>query len=101
MQQGFHSLPQRRVIGARLIQVEESLTDAVHAGAEQMIYIVAGEGELTVGGKRGHVKPGMFTIIPRGTSYGLDRKGRKPVVLLSVVGGQPCGSSPVAARAAR
>ncbi|HEX5109949.1 MAG TPA: cupin domain-containing protein [Vicinamibacterales bacterium] len=87
--------------GARLIQVEESLTDAVHAGAEQMIYIVAGEGELTVGGKRGHVKPGMFTIIPRGTSYGLDRKGRKPVVLLSVVGGQPCGSSPVAARAAR
>jgi mannose-6-phosphate isomerase-like protein (cupin superfamily) len=87
--------------GARLIQVEESLSDAVHAGAEQMFYIVAGEGELTVGGKTGHVKPGMFSIIPRGTSYALDRKGRKPVVLLSVVGGQPCGSSPITARAAR
>jgi len=87
--------------GARLIQVGESLSDEAHANAEQMIYVVTGEGELTVNGKTEHVKPGMFSIIPRGTSYALDRRGRKPVVLLSVVGGQPCGSSPAFARVSR
>src|SRR5262245_7158331 len=87
--------------GARLIQVGESLSDEAHANAEQMIYVVSGEGELTVNGKMERVKPGMFSIIPRGTAYALDRRGRKPVVLLSVVGGQPCGSSPAFARAAR
>jgi mannose-6-phosphate isomerase-like protein (cupin superfamily) len=87
--------------GARLIQVGESLSDEAHANAEQMIYVVTGEGELTVNGKTERVKPGMFSIIPRGTAYALDRRGRKPVVLLSVVGGQPCGSSPAFARVAR
>ena len=86
--------------GARLIQVGESLSDEAHAGAEQMIYVVAAEGELTVNGKTEHVKPGMFSIIPRETAYALGRRGRKPVVLLSVVGGQPCGSSPALTRAA-
>jgi len=87
--------------GARLIQVGESLSDEAHTNAEQMLYVVDGEGELTVNGKTERVKPGMFSIIPRGTAYALGRRGRKPIVLLSVVGGQPCGSSPAFARAAR
>ena len=87
--------------GARLIQVVGPLTDEAHGGAEQMLYVVSGEGELTLGGKTERLKPGMFSIIPRGTAYALGRRGRKPVILLSVMGGQPCGSSPAFARAAR
>jgi mannose-6-phosphate isomerase-like protein (cupin superfamily) len=63
-----------------------------------MLYVVKGEAVLEMDGQRQLVKPGWFSIIPRGTPYTLERKGR-PAILLSVVGGQPC--PPSATRAAR
>jgi len=78
--------------GARLIQVTEPLSDHKHSDAEEMLYVVAGEAALTVGGKTETVKSGWFSIIPRGVPYALIRTGRNPVILLSVLGSQPCGS---------
>jgi mannose-6-phosphate isomerase-like protein (cupin superfamily) len=79
--------------GARLIQVTEPLSDHTHSDAEEMLYVVAGEAALTIGQKTETVKSGWFSIIPRGVPYALIRTGRNPVILLSVVGSQPCGST--------
>jgi carboxypeptidase family protein/cupin domain len=78
--------------GARLIQVTEPLSDR-HADTEEMLYVVAGEAALAIGEKRQLVKPGGFSIIPRGVPYALVRTGRNPVILLSVLGSQPCKST--------
>ena len=78
--------------GARLIQVTEPMA-ALDAGAEEMLYVVAGEATLTIGEKTDTVKSGWFSIIPRGVAYTLVRKGRNPVILLSVLGSQPCKST--------
>jgi mannose-6-phosphate isomerase-like protein (cupin superfamily) len=84
---------------ARLIQVRESVTDT-SVTADEMLYVVAGEGTLTFGGQERAVKSGWFTIVPRGTTRSLQRKGRNPVIVISVLGGQPC-AAPVLTRAAR
>ena len=78
--------------GARLIQVTEPMA-ALDASAEEMLYVVAGEATLTIGDKTDKVKSGWFSIIPRGVPYTLMRTGRNPVILLSVLGSQPCSST--------
>ena len=85
--------------GARLIQVTEPISDHRHPNAEEMLYVVAGEAALTLGGKTETVKSGWFSIIPRGVPYVLIRSGRNPVILLSVLGSQPCGPMPTRAAA--
>jgi hypothetical protein len=85
---------------ARLTQVSEPFTEHTHADAEEMLYVIAGEGILRVAGKTEIVKSGWFSIIPRGTTYALGRKGRNPVIVLSVLGGQPCAPA-VPTQAAR
>jgi hypothetical protein len=77
---------------ARLIQVTDPIA-ALDAGAEEMLYVVAGEATLTIGERTDTVKSGWFSIIPRGVAYTLVRKGRNPVILLSVLGSQPCKSA--------
>jgi quercetin dioxygenase-like cupin family protein len=66
-----------------------------------MLYVVAGEAALKVGQERAQrITSGWFSIIPRGTVHSLTRTGRNPVILLSMLGGQPC-SSAVLTQAAR
>jgi hypothetical protein len=64
-----------------------------------MIYLVAGEANLTLGSKEQAMTPSWFSLVPRGTPYTVTRKGRNPAILLTMISGQPCGSS--AASAAR
>jgi mannose-6-phosphate isomerase-like protein (cupin superfamily) len=76
--------------GARLLQLVEPMAERAHREADEMLYVVSGEATLELDGRREAVKAGSFSIIPRGTPYSLERKGRRPAVLLSVVSGQAC-----------
>lgn len=74
---------------ARLLQMvdaDEQWNDA----AEQMLYVVAGEATLRMNGQRSAVKPGSFSIIPRGTRYSVESKGKRPAIVLAVAGGKAC-----------
>jgi mannose-6-phosphate isomerase-like protein (cupin superfamily) len=75
---------------ARLVQVNDPLNAHARDDADEMLYVVAGEGVLTIGGSEQRIAPGWLSMIPRGTPYSLSRKGRKPVILLSLLSGQPC-----------
>jgi mannose-6-phosphate isomerase-like protein (cupin superfamily) len=81
--------------GPRLIQVAEAPGAPVLTTAEEMLYVVEGEATLSVDGRSEPVKSGSLSIIPRETTYSLSRKGREPVVVLSVVGGRSCAGAPL------
>jgi mannose-6-phosphate isomerase-like protein (cupin superfamily) len=78
---------------SRLIVVRDAIPPGTNKDADETLYLVAGEATLTLGGgKEQAITPGWFTIVPRGTSYAIGRKGRNPAILLSTVSGRPCES---------
>ena len=77
----------------RLIQARELVAKHVHREADEMLYVVAGEGTLKVGDRWQTVTPGWFSLIPRGTEHLLVREGRNPIILLSLLTGQPCSQT--------
>jgi hypothetical protein len=78
---------------ARLIQLREPLLPHVHHQTDEMLYVVAGEATMKMGqAPAQRVTPGWFSIIPRGTVHSIGRTGKSPVILLSMLGGQPCAT---------
>ena len=75
---------------ARLIQMREPITAHSHGDAEEMLYVVAGEGTLKIGDAVQRIAPGWFSMVPRGLAHSLRREGRNPVIILSLLSGQPC-----------
>ncbi len=78
---------------ARLIQVHEPLATHTHSDADEMLYVVAGEGSLTIAGVDRRIAPGWFSIIPRGAAHAVARRGRSNIVLLSTLSGPPCAQA--------
>jgi hypothetical protein len=75
---------------SRIVQIREPLRDERREDADETLYVVAGEGELKMAGREGVIEAGTLVVVPRGTTWSLSRRGRSPVVLLSVVSGPPC-----------
>ena len=75
---------------SRLIRIRESLEAHTHADADELIYVVAGDATLKLGDKEQNIAPGWFSIVPRGMSHSLTRRGRNPVLILSAISGPPC-----------
>ena len=75
---------------ARLLQLREPLADHTHADVDEVLYIVAGDGAIRIGDRVVSVSPGSMSAIPRGTSHGLERRGRNPLIVLSTLAGAPC-----------
>jgi hypothetical protein len=73
-----------------LWQIREPWTDRQHAGAEAMLYVVGGEGTLALGGRAVPLAAGTFASVPRGTTYGLTRRGRNPLIVLANLAGEAC-----------
>ena len=75
---------------AQLRVVRETLQSPAPADADDMLYVIAGEGSVALGGKTTPVTAGWFSIVPRGSTATVARKGRNPMILLSIVGGPTC-----------
>jgi len=74
----------------RLIQLRESLPEESLPDADEVIYVVAGEGTLRLGNRDVELDSSSLAVIPRGTVKALTRKGRNPLIVLSVVSGPSC-----------
>ena len=61
-----------------------------HADADELIYVVAGEGTHKVAGQERQLSGGVFAIVPRGNSHSMVRRGRQPLVIISTLSGPPC-----------
>ncbi len=76
----------------QLLVVRETLNAPAQASVDQMLYVVAGEAMLSLGGRDQAISSGWFVTVPRGMAHTIARRGRNPAILLSVAGGQPCPS---------
>ncbi len=77
---------------AELLVVRESRQSPARDNIDEMLYVVAGEATLTLAGKEQQIASGWFSIVPRGMPHALTRRGRNPAILLSILGGEPCGA---------
>jgi mannose-6-phosphate isomerase-like protein (cupin superfamily) len=73
-----------------LWQIREAWTNRQHAAAEAMLYVVGGEGTLALEGRNVSLSAGTFASVPRGTTYGLTRRGRNPLIVLANLAGEAC-----------
>lgn len=79
---------------ATLVQLNEPQPERLYDSAESLYYVVAGEGTLRVSGRESPIAAGSFAVIPRGTAFAITRRGRNPIVLLSILSGEPCQQAP-------
>ena len=75
---------------SNLIQLNRPLADHAHADADEIFYVVGGEGIARVGTGQQKLQAGMYLFVPRGLSHELTPSGRNPLILLSVRAGEPC-----------
>ena len=74
----------------RLLQARSPITAHTHADADEVLYVVAGDATLMLGGKEHRIPSGSLAIVPRGMEHTITRRGGGPVILISTVGGPPC-----------
>ncbi len=70
---------------AAVLQLREPVTGRVHPDGDEMLYVVAGEGTAKFGDRTQNLSAGWLVVVPRDTPYTLERRGRNPMILLSVV----------------
>ena len=77
---------------ALLWQVRDPWGGRQHQSADVMVYVIGGEGAITIGGREQSIAAGSFSVVPRGTTYGFTRRGRNPLIVLAVLSGAPCAA---------
>jgi hypothetical protein len=74
---------------SKVVQLREPLTEHAHSDADELIYVIAGEGTHRIKGTDIPLEAGVFVTAPRGTPHSLTRKGRNPLIVLSIIT-EPC-----------
>ena len=75
----------------RLLQLRDTLAEHVHENVDEMLYVVAGEGAIMIPGRAATpVGPGSLSVVPRGAPHAIERRGRNPLIVLSILSGTPC-----------
>jgi mannose-6-phosphate isomerase-like protein (cupin superfamily) len=76
----------------RLLQLRDSLAEHTHDKLDEVLYVVAGEGLIQMGSRQVEVAAGWLSVVPRGVRHKMDRRGRNPLVVLSMLAGAPCAA---------
>ena len=77
-----------------MIQLNEPQPERLYENAESAYYVLGGEGAIRLNGRESALVTGSFAMVPRGTSHGFIRKGRRPLILLSMLSGEACEATP-------
>ena len=57
---------------------------------DEIVYVVAGEGTIRIADQSANVAPGSLSVIPRGLAHSFERRGKNPLIMLSMLAGAPC-----------
>jgi mannose-6-phosphate isomerase-like protein (cupin superfamily) len=74
----------------RVLQIRDALAVHTHAALDEIIYVVAGDGTVRLGPQSTPISAGSLTVVPRGVAHALERRGKNPLTVLSVLAGAPC-----------
>jgi mannose-6-phosphate isomerase-like protein (cupin superfamily) len=77
-------------VESTLIQLNQPLAEHRHENADEVFYVIAGEGVAQYSGQQQRLKAGVYLFIPRGTMHTLMQSGRNPLIVLSTRTGEPC-----------
>src|SRR5256885_11390064 len=73
------------VMAYRLVLDPDSATSHVHAGAEEVLYVLEGTGEARIEGATHHVGPGQAVFIPDGAEHTYINTGQTPLVVVGAL----------------
>jgi mannose-6-phosphate isomerase-like protein (cupin superfamily) len=73
-----------------LVVLNQDQADRRYDGAEVEYYVVAGQGSVRLNGRDTPLSAGSYVSIPRDTTHGMVRRGNRPLILLSILSGEPC-----------
>lgn len=73
-----------------MIQLNEPMPQRLYEDADIVYYVVAGEANATINGKVSRVPTSSLVSVPRGTPHSFERRGNRTLMLLAVLGGEPC-----------
>lgn len=73
-----------------MVQVNLPTPERMYADADVVYYVIGGEGMMKLNGKESRLSLNDFVSIPRGGSHSFERRGNRTLILLAVLGGEPC-----------
>lgn len=73
-----------------MIQLNATLPERLYENAEASYYVIGGEGVVRIAGRETKLATNGFVSVPRGTAHAFVRNGRRPLILLGVLSGEPC-----------
>jgi mannose-6-phosphate isomerase-like protein (cupin superfamily) len=76
-----------------MIQLNDPQPERLYEQAESLYYVLGGDGTLRMNGRDLVLATGHFAMIPRGTVHSFTRRGRRPLILLAMLSGEPCETS--------
>ena len=74
----------------RLLQMREGVAQHVHENGDEVIYVVAGEGNVRIGDAPTPVRAGSLVVVTNGTGHAFERVGKNPLIVVSTLAGAPC-----------
>lgn len=75
---------------ATLVQANDGVAEHTHADADEFIYVIAGEGAVTLAQRNEPLSAGVFMMIPRGTAHAFTVGKKHPLVFVSTRAGEHC-----------
>jgi hypothetical protein len=75
---------------ATMIQLNGPLPQRLYENGDAVYYVLGGDGAATIDGHKTSIKTNDFVSVPRGTAHAFDRTGKRALVLLAVLSGEPC-----------
>jgi mannose-6-phosphate isomerase-like protein (cupin superfamily) len=76
----------------RLLQLKDPVAEHTHSNMDEVLYVVAGDGMISLGAQETQVsgRNASLVVVPHGTPHRIERRGSKPLILLSTLSGAPC-----------
>ena len=73
-----------------LVQMNQDQARRLYDGAEVTYYVIAGEGTAKFDGRETPLAAGTLVAVPRATGHELLRRGRRPLIVVAQINGEPC-----------
>lgn len=75
----------------RLLQMRDGIARHVHDRGDEIIYVVAGEGAVRIGGADATpLRAGSLVVVTNGNAHALERRGKNPLIVVSTLVGTAC-----------
>ena len=72
------------LVSSFLIVVKKGVPAHLHQAHTETIYVLEGEGQMTLGDSSFLIRPGLHLFIPKGTPHSVETVGTVPLKVLSI-----------------